>query len=150
MTKAAFVLNFSKFTEWPDAAFTAPDSALQLCLKNDVSEIGRALLMLDGRPVGARKVSVRHLNRNDSHEGCHILFVEQDALATFKAQVDGMSGYPLLTISDSKGFARHGGVIELVSSDTRLGFEVNLDAANHAGLRLSSQLLALARITKGP
>lgn len=148
MTKAAFVLNFGKYTEWPASAFAESDSPVELCLWKPGSDVGRALLKLDGRAVRDRRLQVRSVARNAAVAGCHILFIEQDMLAAFSARMDGFKGTALLTISDAKGFARHGGMIELVPSDARLGFEVNLDAALRADLRLSSQLLALARIVK--
>lgn len=148
MTKAAFVLNFGKYTEWPANAFVAPESPIELCLWKPGSDVGRALLKLDGRTVRDRRLQVRSVARDEAVAGCHILFVEQDMLAAFNARTDSFRGSALLTISDAKGFAQHGGVIELVPSDVRLGFEVNLDAALRADLRLSSQLLALARIVK--
>jgi YfiR/HmsC-like len=41
-------------------------------------------------------------------------------------------------------FTRRGGMIQLVLQDRHVRFEVNLAAAEHAGLTLSSQLLKLA------
>lgn len=148
MTKAAFVLNFGKYTEWPASAFVTPESPIELCLWKPGSDVGQALLKLDGRTVRDRRLQVRPVARDEAVSGCHILFVEQDMLAAFSARADSLKGAALLTISDAKGFAQHGGMIELVPSDARLGFEVNLDAALRADLRLSSQLLALARIVK--
>lgn len=148
MTKAAFVLNFSKYTEWPASAFAAPESPITLCLWQSGSDVGTALLLLDGRNVRERRLQVRKVARKDGVAGCHILFVEQDMLAAFAARADSNKVEALLTISDAQGFAQRGGVIELVPSDARLSFEVNLDAALRAQLRLSSQLLALARIVK--
>ena len=53
----------------------------------------------------------------------------------------------LLTVSDIKGFAAAGGVIELFAEDGKMRFEINTRAAQRAGLRISSQLLKLARVT---
>jgi hypothetical protein len=55
----------------------------------------------------------------------------------------------VLTISDAQGFVDQGGVIELVESGDRFEFDINLGAAQRAGLRLSSQLLKLGRRVHG-
>jgi hypothetical protein len=51
----------------------------------------------------------------------------------------------LLTIGDGEDFARRGGVIALVRQDSRFQFDINLAAAERAGLRVDATLLGLAR-----
>jgi len=59
-----------------------------------------------------------------------------------------LKALPVLTVSDDPGFAPSHGIIELVVANGRMQFAVNTDAANRAGLRLSSRLLGLARIVR--
>ncbi len=148
LTKAAFVLNFSKYTEWPAHAFVATDSPIQLCILQLDSDIGRAMLKIDGKVVRERPVRVRPVDKDGDLSGCHILFVEQDTGKRLGNRLLESADSPMLTVGDAAGFASRGGMIELVPSANRLGFAVNLEAAERAELRLSSQLLALARIVK--
>jgi hypothetical protein len=55
-------------------------------------------------------------------------------------------GRPVLTIGDTDGFAQAGVILNLYTFDQRVRIEANTTAAARAGLRLSSQLLRLARI----
>ncbi|NJN05898.1 MAG: YfiR family protein [Rhodobacteraceae bacterium] len=57
-----------------------------------------------------------------------------------------LKGRPILTVGDFHPFAARGGMIGLVQRDSRLAFEVNVDAAKDAGLTLSSRLLQLATL----
>jgi hypothetical protein len=57
---------------------------------------------------------------------------------------------PILTIGDAPGFARRGGIINFMLEDNKVRFEVNVEAAKHAVLNISSRLLALAKITTQP
>lgn len=148
LTKAAFVFNFSKYTEWPARAFSADDSAISLCIFDAKSDVGQALSKIDGKQARERVVRVRVLAPGAAPAGCHILYFERSSHAAVSANLQALAGSPVLTVSDSEGFAALGGVIELVPSELRLGFEVNLHAAEQAELRLSSQLLALARTVK--
>ena len=43
-----------------------------------------------------------------------------------------------------------GGIIELFVEDGRMLFAINVDAADRAGVRLSSRLLGLAKVTRTP
>ena len=58
---------------------------------------------------------------------------------------------PVLTVSDLKGFAEQGGMIGFrITQDGRVAFDINLPRVEKTGLRMSSQLLKLARIVRGP
>jgi hypothetical protein len=59
----------------------------------------------------------------------------------------GLTTLPILTVSDAKGFAKTTGIIELYSNAGQLRFLINVDAAGRSGLRLSSKLLNLAKVT---
>jgi hypothetical protein len=54
--------------------------------------------------------------------------------------------WQVLTVSDMNGFCGGGGIIALFMEEKQIRFEINTDAAQRNGLRLSSQLLKLARI----
>jgi len=53
-----------------------------------------------------------------------------------------------LTVGETEGFAVLGGIINLMVEGNKLHFEVNLNAAERAGLKISSKLLSMARIVK--
>ena len=57
-----------------------------------------------------------------------------------------LKGSSTLTVGETKGFADLGGVINLVVEENKLRFEINLGAARQTRLKLSSKLLALAKI----
>ena len=101
-------------------------------------------IALEGKAVQARTVSVRREVRAADLDGCQVLVVGAGARALAEA-ARGRNG--LLTVSDIRGFAAAGGVIELFAEDGKMRFEINPRAAQRAGLRISSQLLKLARVT---
>jgi hypothetical protein len=141
--KAAFVYNFAKFVEWQTpTAVNAPD--VKICVAGVDGELAASMTGLEGKPVQARTVSIRREPKVGDLDACQILLVGAGARSLAEAS-RGKSG--LLTVSDMKGFAAAGGVIELFAEDGRMRFEINLGAAQRAGLRISSQLLKLARVT---
>ena len=60
----------------------------------------------------------------------------------------GLRGSSTLTIGETEGFATLGGIINLTVEENKVRFEINLLAANRAGLKISSKLISLARIVK--
>lgn len=144
--KAAFVYNFAKFVEWPEAAFADPRSPLELCIAGPGLE-GR-LQRLEGREAQGHPIRVRNLGAHDSATGCHILML--DTGAGERAQMlQSVDGKAVLTIADSVDFPREGGMIGLFVAANRVQFAVNLGAAHGAGLKLSSRMLQLAHSVQG-
>lgn len=133
---AGYVLNFTKFVEWPESSHPAQ---LVICVAGNPGLYHALRTGGGGASAGARQVIVREIEDTGSIAGCHVLYMEQPAHV---AQLD--TAAPLLTVSDVSGFADAGGTIELYTQQNRLRFIINLENARRAGLRISSNLLQLA------
>ena len=59
--------------------------------------------------------------------------------------LERLQGLPVLTVGDSEQFAQQGGMIGFSLQDNKVRFEINLGAAQQAGLKISSRLLTLAK-----
>lgn len=137
--KAVYLFNFAKLTVWPAPA---PAYVLTMCF---IGAPGvRDLIERDvsGKLIGARHVEVRSLGPSQRADDCSIVYIEAAAVgaSTLAASAPAYA----LTVSDARDFAHHGGMIELFFQDNRLRFIINLDNARLAGLKMSSNLLALA------
>ncbi len=141
--KAAFVYNFAKFVEWqtPNQVNAAD---VKICVAGVDGDLAASMGGLEGKPVQSRTVSIRREPKVGDLDACQILLVGAGA----RPLAELSRGKPgLLTVSDMKGFAAAGGIIELFAEDGKMRFEINLGAAQRAGLRISSQLLKLAKVT---
>ena len=142
--KAAFLYNFAKFVDWPAGA---GPSAFVLCILGD-DPFGAGINVIAGKQIGGRVLQVRRLASADGAAACQMLFIsgsESEGLARALAAVRNR---PVLTVGDTPGFAERGVAINLYVEQSKVRFEINLDAAKRAQLNISSQLLKLARITK--
>jgi hypothetical protein len=79
---------------------------------------------------------------------CHLLYVGDTNSARTAAILDELQGAPVLTVSDGAEFIRNGGIIGLIVEEGRMRFVINPATAQRAGLRLSSRLLQLAKISR--
>jgi len=144
--KAAFLLNFAKFVDWPDSSFPASDSPIVIGVLGE-DPFGSTLdNTVRNEKVKGRKLVIRRSGQMSDLKGCHILFVsssEQNRLGPIFREV---SDRPVLTVGDVPGFANHGGIVNFIMRDKKIGFEINTSAANNAHLKISSQLLKLAKI----
>jgi hypothetical protein len=138
--KAAYLLNFIKFVEWPPATGSGP---FTMCIArhNPFGEVLAATLggeTGDGRPIHVRIIAT-------PEPGCDVLFVPQDAPAT--PFLRAARGSPTLTVGESPRFTAQGGVINFVRQEGTVRFQINPGEAERAGLRISSHLLRLARFS---
>jgi hypothetical protein len=145
--KAAFLLNFTKFIEWPPSAFELPDSPIAICILGE-DPFGSSLeQVVSGEVVNQRKVVVRRIKRIPEPKACQVLFWEKPDRDASKALT--ALGPGVLTVGEGDSFVRDGGIISLVIENRRVQFDVNQQAAESARLKLSSKLLSAARsVTK--
>lgn len=147
--KAAFLVNFAKFAEWPPASPQAQAPLVSICVLGS-DPFGAVLeKTAAGRSAGGRPIVIERLRTVDGAGSCHVLFIALSETKHLAPILERLSGKPVLTVGECEGFARRGGVIGLVVEDNRAKFEVNLHAAQGKGLVLSSKLLGVARVIAG-
>jgi len=143
--KAAFVFNFVQFVDWPAAAFAAAESPLIIGVIGE-DPFGPVLdATVKGEKINGRSLAVKRLAANDDPAACHVLFVSRSEQDRVGSLLERLKGAPVLTVSEQDGFARRGGVINFITLENKVRFEINPSAARRAGLSISSKLLNLAR-----
>ena len=142
--RAAYVLNFIRYTDWPERAFHAPNAPLVVCTLGD-HQGSAALAGIAGKTIRGHTVQLRPVASADEARICHVLFVSETEARRFVGTLRALQHLPILTVSEADSFVDAGGMIGLVHIDNRLQFEVNLDGVQQAQLKASSQLLRLAR-----
>ena len=144
--KAAFLYNFAKFVEWPPSAFTNPKQPVSICILG-ADPFGHALTdALLGKTIGEHPVTLEQARRASDLAGCHIVFVSASESPRLPDVLAHLRGLPVLLVGESEGFAGAGGTIQFVLDQNRVRFAINPGAAERAGLKISSKLLALATI----
>jgi hypothetical protein len=144
--KAGFVYNFGKFTEWPPGS--PPGAPMWLCLIGNDPQ-GALTATVEGRLLQGRPVRVRRNPRTEELRTCQIVYVT-DPDERHQAEVlRALREQPVLTVGDVDGFIDLGGMIGLGMASGKVRFDINQEAVQAGGLKLSSQLMRLARTVKG-
>ena len=145
LVKLAFLYNFARFTDWPATAFRKPASPLRFCVLGD-DPFGASFDAIAAKRIRGRSIAVRRLASTRDAARCHVLFVSRSEIPRLAEILASLRGLPILTVADMADFARSGGIINLKTANSKIRFEVNLDAARLVGLRFSSRFLSLATI----
>ncbi len=142
--KAAYLLNFTRYVQWPPSAFAHPDSPLVICVIGH--DPFRSVLeqTVEGQVTDGHPISIRRRSLASDVGGCHVAFIAPEPEDVHIPLVDQDAAPPILTVGEGTAFARRGGMIGLVIVDATVRFEVDLEAVRRSGLRLSSRVLALA------
>jgi len=137
--KAAYLVNFLKYVEWPTSR-----STVNICLFGRDS-LGPYLANYEGRQIAGRELHIRKVSSPEQLADCQELFIPDTEEARISAVLRWVDKQAILTVSDSENFTREGGAIALIRNESRLQFDVNNDAIGRANLKASSQMLRLAR-----
>jgi hypothetical protein len=142
--KAAFLVKFLGFIEWPAVLEHAGAPIVVGVMgarpvSDDLSQIAQ------GRPVNGHPVRVRALAPGDSLADVQVLFVGRGESAAMGSILASAQGRSLLVVTESETGLAAGSAINFVVQDDRVRFDVSLPAAGRAGLKISARLLAVAR-----
>lgn len=144
--KAAFLLNFAEFTEWPESAFSSREAPIAVCVWGK-DPFGRKLdEILQGETVRGRKLEARRIGAGQRPQSCHILFVDPELKEVRQLLWSVDPG--TLTVGEGSQFLADGGIIAFVQDERKIRFEINQAAAEERGLKLSSRLLSIAKPVK--
>jgi hypothetical protein len=132
--------------EWPASAFSGAGAPLVIGILGE-DPFGPVLdELVAGRSVQGRPLRLRRLRRVSEATDVHVLYLGFSDPLDIRFAAAELRDHPVLTVADGDRLAEHGAMINLRLRDRRVGFDINLAAAEAAGLKLSSQLLKLARI----
>ena len=146
--KAAFLLNFARFVEWPPDAFDGDKTPITFCVFRQ-NPFGSALdEITQGKTINNRGLVVRHVQDLPDLKSCQLVFVSDAENQYLPAILDTLKASSALVVGESEGFAERGGGIQFYLEADKVRFSVNVDATKRARLNVSSKLLALARIVR--
>jgi len=138
--KAAFLYNFSRFVTWPET--TLQDrTEFSLCVIG-TDPFGAQLDKLAGKPVHNNTLVIKRLKSLTLADDCQLVYISEDTEPTEVLLL--VREKPVLTVSDAEDFIEQSGIIQFKLVQNRVRFRINMDAANSAGLSISSKLLSLA------
>ena len=143
--KAAFLYNFTKFVQWPDAVFARPDSQLVLCVSAPLQAANIVGKTVQGKTTQGRAIDYRYVTERDALNGCHLWFVSSDSVERSAHWFSELRSRPLLIVGEGETFIEEQGTIGLLIVDGRIRFAINERRATQSGLHISSKLLSLAQ-----
>lgn len=147
--KALFLLNFTKYVDWPASAFPQADSPITIGVvgeNNFGEDLGKAV---EGKIVGGRKIILVPANDESEWSKCRILFVSASEKKRLPEILAAVKTQAVLTVGETEQFTALGGVINFTKREGRIRLEISLDGARLARIQVSSKLLSVADAVRG-
>ena len=143
--RALFLYNFAKFVDWPPSSFASAQDPFTICIVGDDpfgSELDQAVR---GKFTNGRHIVIKRVVTGKDARSCQIAFISYPDERRLKKALEELNSSSVLTVGGAKGFAEWGGVVNFALESNKVGFEINVDAAEHSQLKISSKLLNLAK-----
>lgn len=170
--KAAFIYNFMKFTEWPadkmgnggtDESSVPPmqigivgenpfGKAFEPLMDKKIKDRPVKLVFIPGMAAYLKKYSDKQTaveqywrEQGEAIRDCHVLFYCSSEKNWLNEHLQPVLTFPVLTVGETEGFLDSKGMIVFVKEENKVRFEIYLTQVERQGLKISSQLLKLAR-----
>jgi hypothetical protein len=147
--KAACLINFTKYVEWPEKAFAETNAPFVIAIYG-VDNFGKDLpAMIQNKTMNGHPLEVKYFtNFFPTNTVCHLLFVSASEKQHASEILRQFNGNPVLTVGESDTFLAQSGIINFVLRDKKVRLQICIEAAEAANLSISSKMLSLAEIIK--
>ena len=146
--KAAFLYNFARYTKWPDDAFATKKSPFVVAIVGEDPFGDHLEETFRKRTVRGRRVVLKRYEKAKDIKTAHILVLGELGNDERKKCLKAVARRPVLTIADTGGVEKSGAVLGFFVDKKRIRFEIAPSRVKAARLKMSSQLLRLARIVR--
>jgi hypothetical protein len=147
--KAAWLLNFVRYSDWPASAFVDARSPYVVGVAGR-DPFGKDLeKAFEGKMVKGRTFLLKRVSNEQEMRACHLLFVSSSERRRSRDLLERIVGAPVLTVGESPEFLDQGGIINFLLKDGSVRFEINLEPARIARLKLDANLLTVAVSVRG-
>ena len=143
--KAAFLYNFAKFVEWPPAVLPVGAPLVIGVLGNDPFDGALDKTILN-KNIEGHPLAVRRIQSLEEAKTCHVLFISSSEKKRWPEISQALAESSVLTVSENwDHFTESGGMIYFFMDDRRVCFDINVEAARRASLKISSKLMLLRK-----
>jgi len=140
--KVAIVGKIAKFVQWNKPA-TKNFSITVLNTKNQFFKT-----LLEGKRVNSKPIKVIYINNINNLKDSDILYISQNSSQNLQSIFKAIKNKNILTISDIRGFAQRGGMIQLYTKNQKLKLRINVSNVKAQNLKIKSSLLRISTLVK--
>jgi YfiR/HmsC-like len=139
--KAAYLYRFAGYVDWPELG--AEGEAFTIAVLGSPAVVQELRRLLPNLSVNHHPAEVREVKGLHDLGRAQILYVGAGHAGILRTLTPPQD-HPMLLVTDEEGGLDAGSVLNFLTVDRRVRFEVSLTAAERARLKISSELLTVA------
>ncbi|HEX5170096.1 MAG TPA: YfiR family protein [Cyclobacteriaceae bacterium] len=145
-TKTLFIYNFTKYVEWPESMKTG---SFVIGIYGDYPNLLAELQnMASTKTAGSQKITIIQYSSVETIVPCHLIYVNEDKAGELPGIIKKLGDYPTLVVTDAEGSAKKGACINFYYEASKQRMEVNPETIRKRDLKISGQLLSLAKVVQ--
>jgi len=145
--KAVALEKLSLFISWPaNTLENDPSQEFVICILGQKSFKNILEDVYKDKKIKDRKVKIRTITDIEDLKACQMLIILNVDVSELNKVLNYVKGKPILTISDSEGFAEAGCFINFYEYENKLRFEINQKSMEDAGFTVDYRLLKVAKV----
>ena len=148
LLKSVFLERFCRFIEWPREAGIDQNDTFVIGVIGETSFNAILEKVYASQPIQNKRVEIRYYKTVSEIGGSQLLFIAKTDRGTLRRIIDRSMTLPLLTVSDTSGYASYGVHINMFVENEQIRFEINNQALKKSGFSVSSLLLNVAKIVE--
>jgi thiamine pyrophosphokinase len=145
--KAVYLEKFTRFIEWPigtSISDTSRPFVLGVLGDNPFDHILEAVYKK--YKIKNKNVTIKYFSTPERITECNLLYISESEKEKLNSILAKINNKPILTVSDSDGFAEKGIHINLYVKNNKLHYEINESTLIKSGFSAWAQLLSSAKI----
>jgi hypothetical protein len=146
--KAYTIYNLAKFIEWPENSLNAASTVTIYIIGDDPFKTFRDAMR--DKSIQGKAIVIKNINSPADIKDVGILFISRSEKEHLQNILKDISRLPVLTVGDTQSFAARGVMINFYIENSKIRFEINMESAKMAGLKISSNLLRMGKIIAPP
>ena len=164
LIKAAFLCNFIKFVDWPNEDTPNSDDFVIMVIGSQ--DFTKAFDPVKDKQIKGKPVTVKYIDTLSNLKyskakdkagfeetiatlkKSHIVFIDStDSASEVNPEfiIEALKEAPVLIVGEHPDFLEKGGHINFLQENNKIRFEINLSAAKKNQIKITAQLLKLAR-----
>jgi hypothetical protein len=145
--KAAFLYRFTDYVDWGNTN-GGDDFTIAILGRSAITP--PLIEIAKEKKVLGKRIVVKEYDDVNDIGACQVLFVSNSYKSDIESVVSKLGDKPILLIAEQPDACAKGATINFLISENKLKFEININAAAGAGLKISSDLLQHAILVNTP
>jgi len=141
-----YIYNFTKYIQWPTDKQSG-DFIIGVVGKSAMLEELQSIAA--SRTVGSQKIVIKEFSNATDVDNCHVVFIPSNKSNLLGELSTKFGNKPVLIITEKTGLGKQGSNINFVLIDGKLKYELNKEAIEKTGLKVSTELTKLAIMING-